>query len=123
LYLTVFHRVRLTADGRYSKAGDPVTPTLFLQLLDERRETVKQLFARLGISYEATDAELVLQLLRRQIIDTALDGTLVPQNRWIKYGSRVLLSLIEQTDAERQAILDAIFSDRRDVVARIEEAT
>jgi malate synthase len=123
LCLTVFHGVRLTADGRYSKKGDRVTPKLFLRLLDERRETVKQLFARLGITYEDTDAELVLEVLRRQVVETAPDGTVVPQNRWIKYGSRVLLSLIEQTDADRQVILDAIFSDRDDVLAEPEGAT
>jgi hypothetical protein len=50
-------------------------------------------------------------------------GTLVPQKRWIKYGSRVLLSLIEQSHADRDAILDAIFSQSRDqLVGRIERA-
>ena len=60
LYLTVFHGVELTADGQYSKKGDRVTPELFLKLLDERRETVKALFAKLGTVYEKTNAELVL---------------------------------------------------------------
>ena len=49
LYLTVFHGVELTADGKYSKEGERVTPELFLKLLDERRETVKELFAKLGV--------------------------------------------------------------------------
>ena len=60
LYLTVFHGVELTADGKYSKAGDRVTPELFVKLLDERRETVKELFKKLGTVYEKTNAELVL---------------------------------------------------------------
>jgi malate synthase len=112
LYLTVFHHVELTADGKYSKKGDRVTPELFLKLLDERRDTVKQLFAKLGTVYEKTNAELVLSILRRQVVETKPDGRVVPQPRWIKYGSRVLLSIIEESDADRAAILDGIFGDR-----------
>ncbi|MPZ19290.1 MAG: hypothetical protein GEV06_15455 [Luteitalea sp.] len=122
LYLTVSHRVRLDADGRYSKMGDRVTPELFLRLLDERRETVKELFATLGITYEETDAELVLDILRRQVVETAKDDRVIAQPRWIKYGSRVLLSLIEQSQSDRQAILDGIFGERQDLVARLERA-
>jgi malate synthase len=122
LYLTVFHGAELTADGKYSKKGEPVTPALFMKLLDERRETVKELFKKLGTKYEDTDAELVLQVLKRQVVDDS-GGKLVPQKRWIKYGSRVLLSLIEQSDADRDAILDAIFSQSRaDLLTRFERA-
>jgi len=122
IYLTVFHGAELTADGRYSKAGERVTPKLFMQLLDERRDTVKALFQRLGTKYEDTDAELVLQILKRQVVDDT-GGTLVPQSRWIKYGSRVLLSVIEQSDADREAILDAIFSRTRgELVAAVAAA-
>jgi hypothetical protein len=64
----------------------------------------------------------VLQVLRRQVIEAAPDGTLVPQKRWLKYGSRVLLSLVEQTDAAREAILNAVFSDRQEVVAQLKRA-
>src|SRR5204863_4625300 len=99
LYLTVFHHVELTADGKYSKKGDRVTPELFMKLLDERRDTVKELFSTLGIEYDKTDAELVLSILKRQVVMTGADGRLVPQPRWIKYGSRVLLSVIEQPEA------------------------
>ncbi len=74
LYLTVFHGVELTADGKYSKKGDRVTPELFLRLLDERRETVKELFAKLGTVYEKTNAELVLSILKRQVVETKPDG-------------------------------------------------
>ena len=77
LYLTVFHGVELTADGKYSKTGDRVTPELFVKLLDERRETVKELFKKLGTVYEKTNAELVLQLLKRQVVETRPDGRLV----------------------------------------------
>jgi malate synthase len=122
LYLTVFHGATLTADGTFSKKGDRVTPELFLKLLDERRGTVKQLFAKLGTAYESTNAELVLTLLRRQVVETRPDGTVVPQRRWIKYGSRVLLSIIEETAADRAAILDGIFGDRADIVARVTQA-
>ena len=117
LYLTVFHGAELTDDGRYSKKGDRVTPQLFVKLIDERRDTVKELFKTLNQKYEDTDAELVLQILTRQVVDDA-GGRLVPQKRWIKYGSRVLLSLIEQTPADREAILDAIFSRTREELVR-----
>ena len=122
LYLTVFHHVELTADGQYSKKGDRVTPELFLRLLDERRETVKELFKKLGTVYENTNAELVLTILKRQVVETAPDGRLVPQPRWIKYGSRVLLSIIEEPEPDRTAILEGIFGNRDDLVRAVEQA-
>ena len=122
LYLTVFHGVELTADGKYSKKGDRVTPELFLTLLDERRETVKELFAKLGTVYEKTNAELVLNLLKRQVVETTAEGRVVPQPRWIKYGSRVLLSIIEEPAADRVAILDGIFGDRDNLGSDLDEA-
>jgi malate synthase len=122
LYLTVLHGVRLTADGKYSKTGDRVTPELFLRLLDERRDTVKQYFAKRDIVYDNTDAELVLQILKRQVVETTPSGRAVPQPRWVKYGSRVLLSLIEEDAEARRAILDGIFSGRAALAARMESA-
>ena len=123
LYLTVLHGTELTDDGRYSKKGERVTPKLFMQLLDERRETVKALFKTLNQKYEDTDAELVLQILKRQIVDDS-SGKLEPQKRWIKYGSRVLLSLIEQSAADREAIMNAIFNDSREqLLARVQQAS
>jgi malate synthase len=123
LYLTVFHGAELTADGKYAKKGDRVTPELFLKLLDERRDTVKELFKKLGTTYEKTNAELVLTVLRRQIVDERPDGRLVPQARWIKYGSRVLLSIIEEQEPERSAILEGIFSKSRgELVENVERA-
>jgi malate synthase len=122
LYLTVFHGVELTADGKYSKKGERVTPEIFLKLLDERRETVKELFKKLGTVYEKTNAELVLTILKRQVVDTKSDGRVVPQPRWIKYGSRVLLSIIEESDADRSAILDGIFGHREELVRNQEQA-
>jgi malate synthase len=113
LYLTVYHGVELTADGKYSKKGDRVSPELFMKLLDERRDTVKELFKKLGTEYGKTNAELVLTILTRQVVEARPDGRLVPQPRWIKYGSRVLLSIIEEQEPERSAILDAIFSGNR----------
>src|SRR5258705_9821126 len=122
LYLTVFHGAVLTEDGRYSKKDERVTPQLFVKLIDERRETVKALFKTLNTRYEDTDAELVLQILKRQVVDDT-GGTLVPQKRWIKYGSRVLLSLIEQSALDRNAILEAIFTQTREqLVAQVERA-
>ena len=122
LYLTVFHGAELTDDGRYSKKGERVTPQLFVRLIDERRETVKELFKTLNQKYEDTDAELVLQIIKRQVVDET-SGTLQPQKRWIKYGSRVLLSLIEQSPADREAILDAIFiRTREELVKNVTQA-
>jgi malate synthase len=123
LYLTVYHGVELTADGRYSRTGDRATPELFVRLIDERRDTVKELFRKLNIVYDQTHAELVLQILQRQVVERRPDGRLRPQPRWIKYGSRVLLAIIEQPDADREAILDAILSDRQEVVARLARET
>jgi hypothetical protein len=122
LYLTVFHGAELTDAGRYSKKGERVTPELFMKLLDERRDTVKELFKKLGTTYEDTDAELVLQILKQQVVDDT-SGKLVPQKRWIKYGSRVLLSLIEQSPGDREVILNAIFKDSRDqLLSRLQQA-
>jgi malate synthase len=122
LYLTVYHGVELTGDGELSKKGDRVTPEFFVKLIDARRDTVKELFKKLNVVYEQTHAELVLQVLQRQVVAKRPDGTLVPQPRWIKYGSRVLLAIIEQPEADRDAILDAILSDRPDVVAKLQRA-
>jgi hypothetical protein len=122
LYLTVFHGIELTGDGKYSKKGDRVTPELFLKLLDERRDTVKELFKKLGREYEKTNAELVLTILKRQVVETTSDGRVVPQPRWIKYGSRVLLSIIEEQEPDRSAILDGIFGNRDDLVHTIGQA-
>jgi malate synthase len=122
LYLTVLHGAELTDDGKYSKKGQRVTPELFVKLIDERRETVKDLFKKLNQKYEDTDAELVLQILKRQVVDDT-SGTLQPQKRWIKYGSRVLLSLIEQSPSDREVILNAIFKDSREqLLARVQQA-
>jgi malate synthase len=121
LYLTVFHGAEITADGKMSRAGERVTPDLFVRLIDERRETVKELFKKLNIVYEQTNAETVLQVLQRQVVEKR-NGQFVPQPRWIKYGSRVLLSIIEQPEADREAILDAIFGDRAEVAARLASA-
>jgi malate synthase len=116
IYLVVFHGATLTADGKYSKAGERVTPQLFLRLLDERRDTVKALFQTLGTRYEDTDAELVLQILKRQVVEES-NGIVKPQPRWIKYGSRVLLSLIEESAEDRAAIMDGLFSGSRETLA------
>jgi malate synthase len=122
LYLTVYHGAELTDDGKYSKKGERVTPQLFVKLIDERRETVKELFKKLNQNYGDTDAELVLQILKRQVVDDT-SGKLQPQQRWIKYGSRVLLSLVEQSSADRDVIMDAIFKDSREqLLSRVQQA-
>jgi malate synthase len=123
LYLAVLHRVALTADGPTTKQGERVTPELFVRLLDARRDEVKQLFSKLGVDYDQTDAELVLTVLKRQVVTAGPDGKLMPQPRWIKYGSRVLLSIIEESEADRAAILDAIFGARSASLARLATAS
>jgi hypothetical protein len=90
--------------------------------VDARREEVTRLFATLGVEYDRTDAELVLQILKRQVVAQGPDGKPVPQPRWIKYGSRVLLSIIEQPPEDRAAILDAIFGPRQAALARLATA-
>jgi malate synthase len=122
LYLAVYHGVELTADGEMTKRGDRVTPELFVKLIDERRETVKKLFSTLKIKYEQTNAELVLTVLKRQVVQQTADGGLVPQPRWIKYGSRVLLSIIEQPPEVQNAILDGLFGDREKLSGKALEA-
>jgi malate synthase len=122
LYLTVFHGVELTADGLMSRNGDRVTPQLFIKLLDERRETVQKLFAKLGVNYSDTNAELVLSILRRQVVEQSSDGPYIPQPRWIKYGSRVLLSIIEEQEPDRTAILNGIFGDREQLLSDANQA-
>ena len=113
LYLTVFHGVELTADGMYSKKGDRVTPELFVKLLDERRDTVKELFKKLGTEYEKDQR-------RAGADDSATadcrDAARRPDRSAAavdQYGSRVLLSIIEEQETDRSAILDAIFSGSR----------
>jgi hypothetical protein len=93
-----------------------------MTLLDERRETVKELFQKLGIAYEDTNAELVLQVLKRQVVETTPEGRLVPQPRWIKYGSRVLIAIIEQSEADRRLILDAIFGSPQGLGGKARDA-
>ena len=56
-------------------------------------------------------------------VEQRLQTAMRPQKRWIKYGSRVLLSLIEQSKTDRDAILEAIFSrSRGELVAGLQRA-
>ena len=64
----------------------------------------------------------MLTILRRQVVETKPDGRVVPQPRWIKYGSRVLLSIIEEPEPDRSAILDGLFGDREELVERLDQA-
>ena len=74
----------VTADGKFSKKGDRVTPELFLKLLDERRDTVKQLFANVRVG-DPRDGETLVGPL---IDEAALEGM-----------RRVLGDTIERVDA------------------------
>ena len=98
------------------EAGQQVTADRFLTLVQEREEVVNRLFAefdRKRIAYDRGVSDLVLQIYRRQVLHP----------NWIKYGSRVLLSVIEINDPDLRAqILDATFAESRtQVVAMVDQ--
>jgi malate synthase len=111
LWTALHHQVALTQDGKTTKAGERVTPELMNRLLDERTKDVDTYFAQQDAQgivsrFDRSKAPLVMDLLRRQLLHP----------RWITYGSRVLLSIIEAAPAERDAILEAVFSASPDAV-------
>jgi len=108
LWTALHHQSRLTERGEITKKGDRVTRKLIEYLLDERDEAVRYYFAnqdRDGIRsrFDRQLAPVTMAILRRQLLHP----------RWIMYGSRVLLSIIESPDSERDRILDGIFSVSR----------
>lgn len=116
LWTTLHHQVELTEDGKTTKKAERVTERLMSRLLDERWKTVEEYFAeqdRQGMvsRFDRSKAPLVMDMLRRQLLHP----------RWIMYGSRVLLSIIESDEEEREQILAAVFSpSRQDVVGKVE---
>ncbi|HEU0168971.1 MAG TPA: hypothetical protein VFS62_14425 [Chloroflexota bacterium] len=111
LWTALHHQVALTQDGQTTKAGDRVTPELMTRLLEERSKDVDAYFAQQDAQgvvsrFDRAKAPLVMDLLRRQLLHP----------RWITYGSRVLLSIIETSPAERDAIVDAVFRDSSDAL-------
>jgi malate synthase len=125
-----------TAEGSIESmqitAGSSVTPELLDQLLVDRQIEVDAYFAShpdpaqkpardLGLDvagylrkfpdsdhFDRRLAPVVLAILRRQILHP----------RWVMYGARVLLCVIERDAAERDLLLDAIFAPSREHVQR-----
>ncbi len=109
LWTALWHEATLTEDGLSTKKGDRVTRERMKRLLDDRREAVRAFFAeqdRQGIRsrFDRSKAGLVMEILERQLFFP----------RWIQYGSRVLDSVKEESEADARQILDAVFSDSRD---------
>jgi malate synthase len=113
LWTALHHQAALTEDGESTRKGDRVTRGLMKRLLDERSAAVKAYFAeqdRQGVKsrFDRTKAGLTMEILERQLFHP----------RWIQYGSRVLDSVKEEGESARKEILEAVFSDSRDEVAR-----
>ena len=75
---------------------------------------MKELFAKLGTEYEKTNAELVLTILRRQVVETTARrarraAAAVDQVRLARAARRSS----REPEPIATAILDAIFSDPR----------
>ncbi len=105
LWTVLRHGSKLTEDGTIAKKGERVTQDMVVRLLDERSLAVKEYFEtqdREGIKsrFDRRFAPVTMEILRRQLLHP----------RWITYGSRVLLSIIESGEVERARILDEIFS-------------
>jgi malate synthase len=111
---TALHRgAALTEGGPSTKKGDRVTPELIKRLLNERTETVKTYFAeqdRKGVKsrFDRNKAALTMEILERQLLHP----------RWIMYGSRVLDSVKEESEENRKQMLEAVFLDSREAVAK-----
>ena len=117
LWTTLHHQVELTQDGKTTQQGDCVSEELMTRLLDERTRDVEEYFAeqdRQGIvsRFDRSKAPLVMDLLRTQLLHP----------EWIMYGSRVLLSIIEFEEEERQQIIKAVFDMKREDLAGQVEA-
>ena len=116
LWTTLHHQVELTQDGKTTQQGDRVTEELMTRLLDDRTKDVEEYFAeqdRQGIvsRFDRSKAPLVMHLLRTQLLHP----------EWIMYGSRILLSIIESEEEERQQIIWAVFDMKReDLVGQVE---
>lgn len=108
LWTALAHQVRLTENGDSTRKGERVTRKLVERLLAERDQAVSQYFARqdregIRSRFDRKLAPVTMDILRRQLLHP----------RWIMYGSRVLLSVIESGPAERARRLDAIFGRAR----------
>lgn len=111
LWTAIHHEVNYeVADGTIQK----LTWDTMKRFLDEHsansEKKINALIAEDRFTYDRRWSPIVMKLLERQL----------KHKRWIQYGSRVLLSVIERSDEEREQILDAVFSaSREDVTAKI----
>ncbi|MBI2119687.1 MAG: hypothetical protein HYT97_08685 [Elusimicrobia bacterium] len=127
------HEVVLTKDGTMRdgtviKAGTKVTPELLKMVLDKVYVSAEKKIDYLesqGLSKnDRRFSPLIMKILERQLIIDNGDHTYSMQNKWVTYGSRILLSIIE-LDPEKDAklidqILDAVYSDsRKDVAEKV----
>lgn len=113
LWTALHNRAALTQNGKISKKGDRVTVALVRSLLAERTASVKTYFdshpvkpGTPAVEWDRSLAWVVMDVLERQLLS----------DRWIPYGSRVLLSLIEKTQEDREQLLSALFSRSRQEV-------
>ena len=97
LYLTVFHGVELTADGKYSKEGRSRHARAVHEAARRAARDGEGAVQEARDRVREDERGARAQILKRQVVDEKPDGRLVPQPRWIKYGSRVLLSIIEES--------------------------
>ncbi|OGR57043.1 MAG: hypothetical protein A2034_01290, partial [Elusimicrobia bacterium GWA2_38_7] len=127
------HEVVLTKDGTMRdgtviKAGTKVTPELLKMVLDKVYASAEKKIDYLesqGLSKnDRRFSPLIMKILERQLIIDNGDNTYSMQNKWVTYGSRILLSIIE-LDPEKDIavidqILDAVYSDsRKDVAEKV----
>ncbi|MBI4971447.1 MAG: hypothetical protein HZC17_06375, partial [Candidatus Omnitrophica bacterium] len=121
LWTVIHHQVTLTKGGQVKHGGrvvhdgEKVTKELFLELWKEREKTVEEYFKNTPDDgkFDRKISPLIMDILKRQLT----------HDRWITYGSRVLISVIERPEEERKVILDAIFSNsREEAIAKIAEA-
>lgn len=111
LWTALHHGVALTQDGASTQKGDRVTRELMKRLLADRTEAAKAYFAqqdRKGVKsrFDRSKAWVTMEILERHLFHP----------RWIMYGSRVLDSVKEESEANRRQILDAVFSNSREAV-------
>ena len=116
LWTTLHHQQGLSRGGKTTQEGERVNESLMSRLLEERWRDVEAYFSeqdRQGIvsRFDRSKAPLVMEVIRRQLF----------HSQWIMYGSRVLLSIIEADEKEREQTLTAIFSpSRAEVVGKVE---
>jgi len=112
LKTVVQHKKKLTKGGSLSKEGDVVDTALIKKLLGERRATVAEYFRThppvgTAAKFDRSKADLVMDILEKQLLHT----------RWITYGSRVLLSIVQADETKeltREETVASVFVNSRE---------